>query len=109
MTDVSTIRGAIKPKSPWFGGACIAYGGPGRTRVIGTIRGERVGGAIESDDYSEPLGAMRGSLSGEIILDHLGRTAAERADARARARAATVDAVLAYAGVRPRCASARNR
>jgi hypothetical protein len=44
---------------------------------------------------------MKGPLSGDIALGHIGRTGAERADERAHARAATVDAVLAGLGVRP--------
>jgi hypothetical protein len=90
MTDVSTIRGASEPKNTWFGGACVAHGGPARTRFRGTIRGGRVGGEIESEPYSEPLGVMKEPLSGDIALGRLGCTAAERADDRARARAAHV-------------------
>lgn len=43
---------------------------------------------------------MKGPLSGELALGHLGPTAAERADDRVRARAARVDATLASVGVR---------
>jgi hypothetical protein len=102
MTDVSAIRGASKPQSKWFGGACVARGGPDRTRSLGTIWGGSLGGHTVDDDFSEPLGVMKGPLSGEIALGQLGRTAAERADDRVRAQAARVDATLASLGVRPR-------
>jgi hypothetical protein len=53
-----------------------------------------------ANPFIEPLGVMSEPLSGYLALGHLGRTFAERAGDRARARAATVDAVLAGPGVR---------
>ena len=98
---MSAIRGASKPTNTWFGGACVAHGGPSRTRSLGTIWGGSLGGHTMDEDFSEPLGVMKGPLSGEIALGQLGRTAAERADDRARTRAARVDATLAGLGIRP--------
>ena len=100
--DWPTIRGASKPQSKWFGGACVARGKPPRTRFLGSMWGGSLGGHTVDEDFSEPLGVMKGPLWGDIALGQLGRTAAERADDRARARAAHVDAALADLGVRPR-------
>jgi hypothetical protein len=103
MTDNDqTIWGASKPKSTWFGGACVAHGGLSRSRFLGSIYGASLGRPPESDNFSEELGVMNGPLSGELALSHLGPTAAERADDRVRARPARVDATLAGVGVRPR-------
>ena len=99
---MSTLWGDKKTKSEWFGGACVAYGERPQTRSLGRIYGERLGGPIESEPFSEPLGLMTLPVAGDIALGHLGRTAAERADDRARDRAARVDATLASLGVRPR-------
>jgi hypothetical protein len=89
MTDNDqTIWGASKPKSTWFGGVCVAHGGPRRSRPLGSIWGASLGGPPESDNFSEEIGVMAGPLSGELALGHLGPTAAERADDRVRAQAA---------------------
>jgi hypothetical protein len=103
MTDDSTtIRGGRQLRSTWFGGACVARGGPARTRSLGSMWGGSLGGHTVDEDFGEHLGVMKGPLSGDIALGHLGRTAAERADDRARAESARVDATLASLGVRPR-------
>jgi hypothetical protein len=97
---MSTLSGGREPRERWFGGVRGGTGGSVRTRPLGMLR-VTVIPAVEPYE-SETVGYLSGPGGGGIALSHLGPTAAERADQRARARSAVVDRALASVGIRPR-------
>ena len=79
---------------------CV-QGAPTRHRPLGQMRVQVI--PAGGEDFSEPLGSIAGSITGDVALAHLGPTPAERATLRAaHARAAEGEATLASFGIRPR-------